>query len=160
MSNNSKQARELAFVNLLEGRRAAIEQSQWQAPTLTIAAQAFLLSVLTDEDVSTTARKAILVAGVIACVAAALALVRLRAREVLYSEAVSYACDQAELPDPRPFALTDRRDVIEHRWFQRLVDRPLRAIGGWRHFPTVYTFWILALFAFIVADFVALVCTS
>jgi hypothetical protein len=97
--NDEELQRKLAFVNLLEGRRAAIEQSQWQAPTLTIAAQAFLLAVLTDDAVPKSARWVILAAGVLACLSAMLALIRLRAREVLYSEAVSAACDTADLSD-------------------------------------------------------------
>ena len=71
------------FLALLEGRRNSIEQSMWQAPTLTIAAQAFLLGVLTDSTISDRARLAILVAGIAACVAAILALIRLRSREIL-----------------------------------------------------------------------------
>jgi hypothetical protein len=146
-----------AFVNLLEGRRASIEQAQWQAPTLTIAAQAFLLAVLTDSSVSSTARWFILVAGVLACLAAVLALVRLRAREVLYSEAVSAACTEARLPDPRPFELETKPAPAFYR--SGYVDRAVRAVGGWKQLPTVYLFWILALLAFIVADVVALLST-
>lgn len=139
--------------------RAAIEQAQWQAPTLTIAAQAFLLSVLTDSDVSTTARLFILGAGVLACVAAVLALVRLRAREVQYSEAVSDACEKARLPDPRPFEPFPRKQAPDiHR--PGRVDRAVRAIGASKRLPTVYLFWIATLLAFIAADVVALFCTT
>jgi hypothetical protein len=101
------------FVRLLEGRRLAYEQAQWQAPTLTIAAQAFLLTVLSNSEVSGTARVFILIAGALASFAAAMALIRLRARELLYSGAVSYhACGHAELPDPRPPYLEDTQQPV------------------------------------------------
>ncbi len=140
-----------AFLTLLEGRRVALEQAMWQAPTLTIAAQAFLLAVLTDSQVADTARLWILVAGIAACVAAALALVRLRVREVTYSEAVGFVCEKRCLPDPRPFGL-DRKEA-DHK--PALFDRGLRWVGGRRRFPTVYIFWIVALALFVVADVVA-----
>jgi hypothetical protein len=94
-------------------------------------------------------------------VAAALALVRLRAREVLYSEAVSFACEEAELLDPRPSELKDRRkplptDAHQPGW----MDQQLRNLGESEGLPTVYLFWIVALLAFILADFVALIWTS
>lgn len=123
----------------------------WQAPTLTIAAQAFLLIVLTDATVSDRARLLILVAGIAACVAAILSLIRLRAREILWSEGIADVCEKAGLPDPRPFDLP--RKAAEHK--PGPVDRAVRAIGAWERLPTVYLFWILALLLFVVADVVA-----
>ena len=38
----------LERLRFLEGRRIAHEASQWQGPALVVAAQAFLLQVLTD----------------------------------------------------------------------------------------------------------------
>jgi hypothetical protein len=59
----------------------------WQAPTLTIAGQAFLLALLADQDLATGVRRAVFVAGVLAVIAAVISLLRLRSREVTYSEA-------------------------------------------------------------------------
>jgi hypothetical protein len=84
-------ARELdaVYVDHLERRRSDLDRSMWQAPALTIAAQAFLLRVLTDRSVDGGARAVILAAGVAASVAAAASLLRLRAREVRYSEEIA-----------------------------------------------------------------------
>jgi hypothetical protein len=150
--------RVVTFLTQLESRRSAAEQAMWQAPTLTIAAQAFLLAVLTDTKVSDRVLLWILVAGIAACIAAILALVRLRARELLYSEAIGFVCKKAEprRPDPRPFFLETRQVPPRHRWpFARPIDRPVRWLGGRRLFPTVYLVWILALLLFIVADVIA-----
>ena len=69
------------FLDLLERRRQSLDQSMWQAPALTIAGQAFLLRVLTDENVVLGARLLMLFAGVMASLAALLSLMRLgRAR--------------------------------------------------------------------------------
>jgi hypothetical protein len=145
------QDRAATFLTLLESRRSSADQGMWQAPTLTIAAQAFLLAVLTDETVSDSARLWILVAGIAACIAAILSLIRLRAREILFSDAIAHACDKAGLPDPRPFALPRKAAKLK----PGLVDRAVRAIGDWRRLPTVYLFWIIALVLFVVADLVA-----
>jgi hypothetical protein len=143
--------RAATFLTLLESRRSSADQGMWQAPTLTIAAQAFLLTVLTDSTVSGTARLWILVAGIAACVAAILSLVRLRFRETQFSEAIAAACDKAGLPDPRPFTLP--RKLGEHK--PGPGDRAVRAIGAWQYLPTIYLFWILALLLFVVADVIA-----
>lgn len=150
------QDRAATFLTLLESRRSSADQGMWQAPALTIAAQAFLLAVLTDASVSDRARFVILVAGIAACIAAVLSLIRLRAREILWSEAIADACNKAGLPDPRPFALP--RKAAEHE--PGLGDRAVRAIGAWQHLPTVYLFWILALLLFVAADVVAYSCTT
>lgn len=141
------------FLPLLEGRRNALEQSMWQAPGLTIAAQAFLLIVLTNDTVDDTARLWILTAGVVACAAAILALIRLRAREILYAEVIAYVFDKNNLPDPRPHNLEPYREASDRN--PGPIDGILRAFGDWDHFPTVYVFWILALVLFGVADVVA-----
>jgi hypothetical protein len=52
-----------AFAGLHEGRRNAHDVAMWQAPALTIAAQAFLLSVLTDPGLSDATRAFVLAAG-------------------------------------------------------------------------------------------------
>jgi len=150
------QDRVATFLTLLESRRSSADQGMWQAPALTIAAQAFLLAVLTDPSVSDRARLVILVAGIAACIAAILSLIRLRAREILWSEAIADACDKAGLPDPRPFALP--RKAAKHK--PGFGDRAVRAIGAWQRLPAVYLFWILALLLFVAADVVAYSCTS
>jgi hypothetical protein len=38
-------------LQLLEDRRLAADASMWQAPSLTLVAQAFLLTILTNHDV-------------------------------------------------------------------------------------------------------------
>jgi hypothetical protein len=148
--------RTATFLPLLESRRTSADQGMWQAPTLTIAAQAFLLTVLTDESISNGVRRWILVAGIAACVAAIFSLVRLRAREILFSEAIAEACYKAGLPDPRPFHLP-RRAAPQKPW---PVDRAIRWIGASRFLPTVYQFWIAALLLFVVADLVAYFCSG
>jgi hypothetical protein len=148
--------RAATFLGQLESRRSSIDQAMWQAPALTIAAQAFLLTVLTDSNVDDRARAWMLVAGVAACVAAILSLVRLRAREIEYSEAIAAACDKVGLPAPWPFGL-DRKPA-EHKAGR--VDRAVRSLGAWQRLPTVYLFWIAALMLFVVADVVAYYVTT
>jgi hypothetical protein len=152
---SSDPQRAATFLAHLESRRSSADQGMWQAPTLTIAAQAFLLVVLTDGSVGRTAGGAILVAGIVACVAAILSLARLRAREILFSEAIAAACDKAGLPDPRPFAVPRKPAPRKPGPFDRVV----RALGSSEHLPTVYQIWILALLLFVVADIVAYACT-
>lgn len=130
------QGRVGTFLTLLESRRSSADQGMWQAPALTIAAQAFLLAVLTDPGISDRARLAILVAGIAACIAAILSLIRLRAREILWSETIADVCDKAGLPDPRPFDLP--RKAATHT--PGVGDRAVRAIGASQRLPTVYLF--------------------
>jgi len=59
-----------------ERRRGGLEQAQWNAPALTIAAQAFLLPVLTNQNISSAARAVILAAGIAAVLAALASLWR------------------------------------------------------------------------------------
>jgi hypothetical protein len=149
------QQRAVTHLAQLESRRSAAELAQWQAPTLTIAAQAFLLTVLTDDRVSERALKWILIAGIAACVAAILSLVRLRSREVEYSEAIASACEKAGVPDPRPNGLGRKERPARYPWpIEGFVDRPVRWLGA-RLPVTVYLVWILALSLFIVADVIA-----
>jgi hypothetical protein len=115
------------FLTQLESRRSSVDQQMWQAPTLTIAAQAFLLVVLTDSNVSGRARLWIVIAGIAACVAAILSLVRLRAREIGFSEAGGYVCARAGLPDPRPHDLP-RKEAPGHK--PGPGDRFVRWLGG------------------------------
>jgi hypothetical protein len=135
-----------------------MDETAWQAPTLTIAAQAFLLTVLTDTTIDDTARFWILVAGVAGCVAAILSLIRLLARERLYSEAIGYAADKAKIPDPRPFELKTK--PVSAGYESGPLDRAVRWLGTRRQFPAIYLFWVGALALFIVADIVAYCATT
>jgi hypothetical protein len=108
---------------------------------------------LTDKNADEGALFWILIAGIAACVAAILALIRLRAREVQYSEAIAHLCRTMGLSDPRPFTL--KRKPVPLKWFHRPIDRPVRWVGAQRFYPTVYWVWIAALVLFGFADFVA-----
>jgi hypothetical protein len=126
----------------------------WHAPTLTIAAQAFLLIVLTDASVDGRARAGILVAGVVATAAALLSLLRLRAREVQYSGVIAHYFMTVGLPDPRSTNALPREAFGGHvgrldRWLQ------LRA----RQVGPVYLWWASALLLFAAADVLALALT-
>jgi hypothetical protein len=128
----------------LERRRGGLEQAQWNAPALTVAAQAFLLPVLTNRGIDHWARLVILLAGVAAVVAALLSLLRLRSREPLFSEAFAHY-SKGVIPDIR--AISPEMQAIERpkrsgpRWLQRL--RP------------PYVAWSVALLLFAAADLVA-----
>jgi hypothetical protein len=143
-------------LDLLENRRVAADQSMWQAPALTIAGQAFLLSVLTDETVgSTLVRTFVFAAGAAAAFAALAALFRLRAREVLYSEAIGKYCDHLGIADPRPRSLQQRfgEAALEGGG---TAEKWLRIQAGRRWvFQHVYLLWALALLLFIAADSLA-----
>jgi hypothetical protein len=145
--------RDLALIGLLEGRRGAHDQSMWQASALIIAAQAFLLPVLANGGVALGARIIILIAGALASVAAVASLLRLRSREVSYSEAVSKRCTDAGLLDPRP----DRLEGLPagHDDRAAVLDARLRDWSGRWTWP-VYWWWIAALALFVAADVAAL----
>jgi hypothetical protein len=123
----------------LERRRNALDQSTWQAPGLTIAAQAFLLNVLTNEAVDPLARAVILVAGVGAVLAAAASLLRLRFREVLYSEVIGRYAELAGIPDPRAdqIPVTERK-ILEKEGRLARVDRWLRGLAGSNWWPPMH----------------------
>jgi hypothetical protein len=109
-----EQQRIFVLLDHLERRRNTFDQSMWQAPGLTIAAQAFLLTVLTDSGISTTARACILAAGISAVSAAILSLLRLRAREVEYSEPIAYYAKAAGIDDPRNIYQGRRISLEKH----------------------------------------------
>jgi hypothetical protein len=138
----------------LESRRGELAEAQWHAPGLVIAAQAFLLQVLTDASVAGSVRAAILAAGVTACVAALLSLLRLRQREVRYSEVLAeYG------PDLRAQRLPDGKRLLlpgPSGW----LDRRLQRLAGRDYWPNVHLWWSAALIAFIVADFFAYFVTN
>jgi hypothetical protein len=121
-------ARRLALLDHLERRRAGHDAAMWQAPGLTIAAQAFLLQVLANHDTPLDARRWVLRAGVVMLIAAALALFLNRDREVRYSKAIQ-AYSSGLFPD------------------MRFESRP-------RWFPNGPVLWSFVFVLFAVADFV------
>jgi hypothetical protein len=145
--------RTLTLLDHLERRRSVLEQAMWQAPTLTIAAQAFLLFVLAGSAIDATARKVVLVAGIAACFAAVISLLRLHEREVRYSEAIAHYLNTLGIADPRPDALPRRS--LRRRGFWSWFDGGLRALGGWSWLPPIHVAWIAALLLFIAADVLA-----
>jgi hypothetical protein len=130
----------------------------WQAPALTIAAQAFLLQVLTNRSIDGGARALILAAGAIAGIAAVLSLLRLREREVRYSDAIAHYAYTAGIPEFRPDRLPRRS--LERQGRSARFDRWLQRIVGWCGWPGVYLVWVLALVLFVVADIVAFLLTT
>ena len=92
--------REELLLAQLEQRRVACDQAMWQAPTLTIAGQSFLLALLANQDLATDVRRLVFIAGVLAVFAAVVALLRLRSREALYSEAIAAYSERLGIPDP------------------------------------------------------------
>jgi cation transport ATPase len=151
-----QQEADAALLEHLERRRHAYDQAMWQAPALTIAGQAFLLAVLTDQSVDRfVVRLLVLVAGVAAVFAAICSLARLRSREVLYSEAIAAHSEELGIGDMRPPALEEKlRDQLESRLedasrSERLIRRFGDRLSG------VYLFWIVALALFGVADLLA-----
>jgi hypothetical protein len=151
--------RDTVFLDHLESRRGELAVAGWQAPTLTMAAQAFLLTVLTDETVPTSARIVILAAGITATVAAILALLRLRSREELYSEALTeYGARLAGMRDTRPFEL--ERKPVSSEYQRSKFHRWVMAAAGSTKWPSIHLTWSFALFLFVIADVVALVSTT
>jgi len=145
-----------AILDHLEQRRAGLDVAMWQAPALTFAAQAFLLQVLTNENVHWVARIFILAAGVASSVAALASLIRGRAREVLYSDALASYFEAFGLPDTRPARLPRKPLEREGKWHDR--DARIQAWSERRPVP-MYLLWSAALALFAVADVVAFALT-
>lgn len=87
-------------LDLLEGRRLAIDASMWQAPTLTLVAQVFLLQVLTNGAVRWAVAISVAVAGVAASVTAMFALWQLHFREREFSKRVTHHASKLGISDP------------------------------------------------------------
>jgi hypothetical protein len=138
MPDPSQRDRASTLLPLLEGRRLAMDSSMWQAPTLTLVAQAFLLGVLIDQSVGWAVAAAIAAAGVLALATAMLALWLLHDRERHFAERVK--AQAAEL------GLGDLNWTTE-RGKSHLLEWP-----GW-------LLWEAVLFAFVVADVLALIVT-
>jgi hypothetical protein len=86
-------------VTILEGRRLAVDVAMWQAPTLVLIAQAFLLLVLTDRAVDFTVRLFVALAGIAALVVVGISLWQQRDRETAYRR---YIDGVAGVPDVPP----------------------------------------------------------
>jgi hypothetical protein len=160
---STERERDAMFLEHVERRRTGVEQAMWQAPALTIAAQAFLLRVLTDGGVTGWVRGSVLVAGVVACLAAIFSLLRLRSREVLYSEVIVGCLNKLRIDDLRPDNLERHRKRLEpeRAGFWNRLDRGLQKWAGREesHLPPIHLLWSAALLLFIVADFVAVFAT-
>jgi hypothetical protein len=84
-------------IEQLELRREDSSRALWLAPVLTMAAQAFLLQVLSQGSICQGARAAVLVAGLLSTLAALWSLLRARSREVLFSEATASYSDNTTI---------------------------------------------------------------
>jgi hypothetical protein len=98
---------------LLEGRRLAYDAAMWQAPTLVLVVQAFLLAVLTDPGVDSTVALFVAIAGVAALLVAGIALWQLHDRERHYSERVTAQALGLTLGDPNRHRERRRRHLLE-----------------------------------------------
>jgi hypothetical protein len=132
-----------ARLQLLEGRRLALDSSMWEVPALTVAGQAFLLQVLTDPNLGWWVAVPVALAGVVASVAAGLSLWQQRDREVLHSKAVAALALDLGLGDPRRAELEREYRGGRHQ--------------GWLLNVRAYWFWFATLACFVVADLFALI---
>jgi len=133
----------------LERRRSGLEQAQWNAPALTVAAQAFLLPVLTNRGIDGWGRFVILLAGVAAVAEALFSLLRLRSREVWFSEVFAHYSDKF-MPDIRASRDLPRKPPERPPLW---LDSRLQKWGDRLGPP--YFAWALALTLFFAADIVA-----
>lgn len=127
------------FVALLEGRRLAVDASMWQAPTLTIVGQAFILRVLTDHHVGWGVATLAAAAGVLATITVGVSLAQQRDREQLLSERIAREGQALRWPDARRQALAR----------SRCWAHPLEWSSRW--------LWGITIAVFGVADVVALI---
>jgi hypothetical protein len=134
----------------LEQRRVNNDRAMWLAPVITMAAQAFLLQVISDPKVGFGGRFAVLTAGIAATLAAIWTIVRGRSREVLYSEAIQEQAVALGLDDVRPAALKRPPRLGGLSW--QSLDRRLALAADSGRWPIAYMVWTIALLCFIVAD--------
>jgi hypothetical protein len=110
---------------------------------LTVAGQAFLLQVLTNDDVGWTVALFVALGGILAGLTVMLGLWQ-RDREVLHSEEIQVHLEDLAWPDPRRPALAKRQGSDSRpRW--HLLESP------------TWFLWVLTILAFVVADIVALI---
>ena len=136
----------ITTIEQLEQRRDDSARVMWLAPTLTIAAQAFLLQTLANSALSGFARVIVLLAGLAASFSALWTLVRARAREVQYSERIRECLEVLGLPrvDPASFGEIKPKTA-------RALDRRVIRFGAHRDWPAFF-FWGAALLLFMAAD--------
>jgi hypothetical protein len=139
MGEPDHRAARLESLKLLEGRRAGHDLAMWQAPTLTVLAQTFLLTILSDPTVNRRVALGIAIVGWAVLLMAGFALWQLRDRELHFSRRINVLA--ASLGMERP-----ARPRPPRRWW------PPREWQGW-------VLWCVLFAAFGVADLVALVCT-
>lgn len=122
---------------VLEGRRIATDGQLGQMPALIVAAQAFLLTVLTRPELPARVRVAVAVAGIAATISAGVGTWQQRQREVALSERIAVHARALGLPELR----------------RRGWDAPFRpfSLGSWRG----WAIWEAALALFIAADIAA-----
>jgi hypothetical protein len=123
----------------------------WLAPVLVIAAQAFLLQVLSTENLGWVARSMVLAAGVVATIAALVTLARGRAREVEYSEAIAHYSDALKFPEVRTDLPRKAMPSKPKGWW-RPLDGWLRKKALCPLVPAAPIVWGAALLLFIAAD--------
>jgi hypothetical protein len=151
----AERAREL--LPMLEQRRAAIDQTMWQAPALSITAQAVLFAVALSKDTPQYGRITVLIVGLLAVLAALFSLLKQRYLEELHSEVI-VACN-VTLGQTAPY----RRDLEDLRP-RRPQPRTRREqawgrLQGWSRFQDAESFlvWAGALGGFAIADVYLLV---
>lgn len=118
---------------ILENRRLGIDSLLGQMPALIVAAQSFLLIVLTQEGLCWVVRWVIALAGVTASCVAGIAVAIQRDREVQFSELVTAEGDALGL------GKLTRDDTGKWTW---VLER-----SAWK-------LWLVVLAAFVVADLV------
>lgn len=141
---------ELALLDHLERRRDGHAAAMWQAPGLTIAAQAFLLQVLANGGIPLGARLVVLAAGVSASLVAVYALYRMQYREVQYAEAFAHFSADV-IPDIRPAALPprpERKPAGRYARFDAWALRQAARDGT----PRGHFLWGVPLLLFALAD--------
>jgi hypothetical protein len=137
---------------------ATSDASMWQAPVLTVAAQAFLLQVLSDQTIDWWARLVLLLAGLLPILAAAFTLVRGHSREVQFTEAVEVHLERLGLPSLLPDHLPELPKEPERHRVESL-DRRLVEVSRHRRWPRAYQLWLAALIVFVPADVVVFLAT-
>lgn len=143
----------------LEHRREDSSRAMWLAPGLTMAAQAFLLQVLANGDLSKQARSLVLVAAVVSTTAAFWSLARARAREVQYSEEIQKYVKELGLGPIRPSEIPQLGKLDKAEPLIARVERwaIVRVTAG--RCPPAYMLWAFALAMFILAD-IAVFCAA
>lgn len=130
-------ATRLESLKLLERRRASYDVAMWQAPTLTVLSQTFLLTILSDHDIRFRVALWAAIAGWVTLGAVAIVLWQLRDRELHFSGRISALAGSLGMEWPT------RRHVR-----RKLLQRPLE-LKAW-------VLWYVVFAAFAVADYVAL----